>query len=775
MNNNSKGFTLVELMAVIIILVFICILSIFAVNRYTENSKINSFISEANVFTKAAGTKYFADKSIDPSLRSDLYGGTKEGKLCYSITDDLLSKYVNKDDSYKYHGSVEVCYGSECNYQYKIWLSDGKAFFINGKSKVLTEDDVDYKSTVKNFDSCGFDTIGSHAVSPTVAEFNYSGEENVFTVLKDGVYVLEAWGAQGGNSGSALGGYGAYAYTEMTFKKGDKIYINVGQEGCLPCKSIDDESCRHSYNGGYKGSTTIAGGGGATSFASQSGQLFENIPKSSFYLVAGGGGGAITSLNQYDGFNKVKNGGAYCNFTNTSTTACQSGVFASSIRNNTYYGAGGGIYISSRTDGIFASGGQSYAHHRDSKNSKLYCYNCYVDTANVETHKSYVNAKKSTIPTPTYSKAGNGFARISLKGDNFITYDLNGGTLLTPNKEMYLSSDEPFTLNNPVKNGYNFTGWTLNGSLTPVLNVTIDTSIPGNKNFTANYTPINYTISYNLNGGSLSSGESNRTTYNVETETFTLKNPVRSGYVFKGWRVDGSTEILPSVTISKGSTENRAFTAVFLENEYVDVTFDYNMGTYTIPSGGTFLDSGIYANFNEDFKIDMNINFPSSGKRYLIIGNYDKSPQMNIEINASNKLRVYQNGDRSISSASVPIGENVDFSFTYTASGKEFTSSITGTTTATAAGTFTNSGTSSTSLRLGQDYRGGSTFTTYTINSFKLTKRYLANDAINDVPNGVVKNGSTFLGWYTQPSGGVQVNNGDLLGNTSVTYYAHWS
>ena len=43
-----------------------------------------------------------------------------------------------------------------------------------------------------------------------------------------------------------------------------------------------------------------------------------------------------------------------------------------------------------------------------------------------------------------------------------------------------------------------------------------------------------YNIIYNLNGGTLN-GKTNPDTYNIETPTFTLNNPTRTGYIFAGW------------------------------------------------------------------------------------------------------------------------------------------------------------------------------------------------------------------------------------------------
>ncbi len=48
----------------------------------------------------------------------------------------------------------------------------------------------------------------------------------------------------------------------------------------------------------------------------------------------------------------------------------------------------------------------------------------------------------------------------ALNNSFFISYDLDGGILATPNREVFLSEDtEPFTLNNPTKEGFVFAGW----------------------------------------------------------------------------------------------------------------------------------------------------------------------------------------------------------------------------------------------------------------------------------------------------------------------------
>lgn len=78
----------------------------------------------------------------------------------------------------------------------------------------------------------------------------------------------------------------------------------------------------------------------------------------------------------------------------------------------------------------------------------------------------------------------------------------------------------------------------------------------------------NYSITYNLDGGILPDGKSNPETYTVE-DTFTLNNPAKQGYTFAGWSGTGITgSDNKTVTVAKGSTGDRSYTAHYTANTY---------------------------------------------------------------------------------------------------------------------------------------------------------------------------------------------------------------
>ena len=106
---------------------------------------------------------------------------------------------------------------------------------------------------------------------------------------------------------------------------------------------------------------------------------------------------------------------------------------------------------------------------------------------------------------------------------------------------------------------------------------------------TAQWTVNQYTITYNLAGGT---AEGNPSTYTIETKAFTLKNPTKSGYTFTGWSgtgLDGENNM--TVTIPTGSTGNRAYTAHWRYNGSGH-SYSYYTIKATAGAGGSISPSG---------------------------------------------------------------------------------------------------------------------------------------------------------------------------------------
>lgn len=135
------------------------------------------------------------------------------------------------------------------------------------------------------------------------------------------------------------------------------------------------------------------------------------------------------------------------------------------------------------------------------------------------------------------------------------------------------------TLCVPKRTGYTFRSWNTkkDGSGTTI---TANDIAKADLTVYAQWSLTTYTISYNLNGGTVSG---NPTTYTINTNTFTLKNPTKTGDKFSGWSGTGLKSNTSSVTIKKGSTGNRVYTANWNSTIYV-LTFNSDGGTTCSPT-----------------------------------------------------------------------------------------------------------------------------------------------------------------------------------------------
>ena len=178
-----------------------------------------------------------------------------------------------------------------------------------------------------------------------------------------------------------------------------------------------------------------------------------------------------------------------------------------------------------------------------------------------------------------------------------ISYNLNGGHFKEGEEgpSNYTVESNNITLTEPEKTGYEFIGWTGTGLSEPTKEVTIESGSIENRSYEANYRKIEYTITYNLDGGSAT----NPGTYTIESEAITLNNPSKTGYTFTGWTGTGLENKTLTVTVPTGSTGNREYTANYEINRY-QLVID--------PKGGEYQGDLIV---NEDYGSIVSISEPS--------------------------------------------------------------------------------------------------------------------------------------------------------------------
>lgn len=158
-----------------------------------------------------------------------------------------------------------------------------------------------------------------------------------------------------------------------------------------------------------------------------------------------------------------------------------------------------------------------------------------------------------------------------------ITYILGGGTANNP---ATYTIEESVTLNNPIREGYNFTGWSGTGlEGEENMEVVIPVGSIGERVYTAHWAAISYDITYTgldkLTEEELES-ISNPTSYTVEN-TFTLDAPMHAGYTFTGWTSSNSDTPQMVVVVEAGTTGTLNFEAHFTPNTYY-VHFEKNPG-----------------------------------------------------------------------------------------------------------------------------------------------------------------------------------------------------
>ena len=128
----------------------------------------------------------------------------------------------------------------------------------------------------------------------------------------------------------------------------------------------------------------------------------------------------------------------------------------------------------------------------------------------------------------------------------------------------------------PTRTGYDFQNW----------DTQIPTTMPAqNLTITAIWKPINYRITLNLDGGTLT--VQIPTSYTIEDDDITIAAPEKEGYTFAGWRIGNEETTKINIAIHNGSTGDKSYTATWTANQYT-ITFD--------TKGGSSID-GITANY----------------------------------------------------------------------------------------------------------------------------------------------------------------------------------
>jgi len=408
---NKKGFTLVELLAVMTILLVMSFFLVRSFHKSFEKNRAKSFLSEALIISEGARNRYQDDRLAD-NFVNDYFNGMYEDKSCYNYSSALKNSFISKYSN-KYIGSVEVCHGMECDYNTKIWLTDGE-HYLNGviSDNTLSLGNIDDSFVNNNYLTCGVDS----SLVKLDYKFDFTASEQVLQIVHDGTYSLEAWGAQGGYSNIYSGGYGAYSYTEIELHAGDMLYINVGGQGSGASTS-DTNIAKGGYNGGGSGNSSTTdrkgkngSGGGATTIATVSGFISKPILEDYLYIVAGGGGAGHVEGRWTEGSRNGYNAGGY--YDESGSVSQNNYNYGEALSDS---GSGGGYHAFSENAYYVGRGGTGFIGNPLTKNGVMYGYN--VPTNDETYTKTISTTNVSSDPIANYAKQGNGYARIKMIDD----------------------------------------------------------------------------------------------------------------------------------------------------------------------------------------------------------------------------------------------------------------------------------------------------------------------------------------------------------------------
>lgn len=150
MRNNKKGFTLVELLAVIVILAVVMLIGITAIGPLMANSRKSALKSDGLDLMNAAKTAYQAEAlKTSPAF-------TATSTVCMPL--DWLKNQGYTEAKSGYKGSVLVTY-SDGQYSYKYWITNGVYSYLGATSDTGYDD----KSVVQDYKESQNDNLNSCA------------------------------------------------------------------------------------------------------------------------------------------------------------------------------------------------------------------------------------------------------------------------------------------------------------------------------------------------------------------------------------------------------------------------------------------------------------------------------------------------------------------------------------------------------------------------------------------------------------------------------------
>lgn len=251
--------------------------------------------------------------------------------------------------------------------------------------------------------------------------FSYTGAVQTFTVPAGVTSIsIQAYGAQGGDNGTWLGGQGGYAAGDLAVTPGQVLNIYVGSKGSNGTGSAANCGSQGGFNGGGNTGATCcsnAGGGAGAGGGASDVRLAGNTLNDRI-IVAAGGGGAGDNENGANGGGLIgDDGGTYNGVTSTGGTQTTGGL------------AGGTFFpshtCSPATDGSFGIGGDGDANDGGGGGGGWYGGGGGANNAHGAGGSSYIGGVTNSTTT-SGGRTGDGEVIISYAGAPVSTSQTTG-------------------------------------------------------------------------------------------------------------------------------------------------------------------------------------------------------------------------------------------------------------------------------------------------------------------------------------------------------------
>ena len=689
LNKDRKGFTLVELIATLFIVSVILGICVYSVIRIINKSSDESErIAMSNILSTA---RYYVEEFSDEVAWQESKEDTSQKFSCVSV-NELINKNLLKSDVKKNYDLSEyvivtkndsntivseelddtgICSSEETSVKVPTKEKYCNNLVYNGSNQVLTNGLENHFSFVNN--------TGVNA-----------GSYEVIAKLDSGYHWMD-----GTTSDKTI---------NCSIEKAKPI-VTLSLSGTTPSEFAVSEVVKTNVTSNVSGKLKI-------SVSNQ--DYFEANPSDGNFSISANSSKEISikslSSREVDGYLTITLVPAdTTNYYNSSVVFTIEDVVKKSVviptannycKANLYYNGSSHTLTKYPAEGmIFYNNNQTSIGDYQIIAKLKYGY-VWKDTENDTTDKYFTCSILRPTPTVTYVGGScNNKTKV-------VTYGSTYGELCSS-----------------TKTGYTFEGWFTaeNGGGSLITSSTEVTNF-NNHSLYAKFKVNNYTVTFNANGGSVSTS-SKSVTYGSTYGT--LPTPTRTGYTFNGWYTasGGGTKITSTSTVS--ITANQTLYASWTINKYyldLNGTLDgtssssiANYGTVDIYINGTLVGNDVtdfYQQYNYGTKYEIKDIKANTGKTYGGV----VSGSLSGTIGAGN------------------VSVNLKFSIsTYTV-------------------TFNANGGSVSPASINVTY--GKAY-----GSFPAPTRY----------------GYAFLGWYTAASGGTRVLGTDTVSITSnQTLYAHW-